>query len=90
MTKCVRLANGQSRGLPFTVHAHLDIGSSLPFPSVIAFASLKPVSASLRLLDIGYSDVYEAVFTQVPFGFSLIYSKFRVAPAIPYRLFLAA
>jgi len=34
--------------------AQLDIGDSLPFPSVIAFASLKSVSASLRLLAVGY------------------------------------
>jgi hypothetical protein len=32
----------------------LDIGHSLPFPAVTAFASLKPVSASLRLLAAGY------------------------------------
>jgi hypothetical protein len=42
----------------WTSHALLSqtcsVGYSLPFPSVIAFASLKPVSASLRLLDIGY------------------------------------
>ena len=42
----------------------LDIGNSLPFPPVIAFASLKPVSASLRLLDIqgvplnGYTELW--------------------------------
>ena len=47
------MANGECLRALFSDLAHLDVGYSLPFPSVIAFASLKPVSASLRLLDIG-------------------------------------
>ncbi len=37
----------------FAFFSHLGVGHSLPFPSVIAFALLKPVSASLRLLAVG-------------------------------------